>query len=81
MAYIHKDTIFIQLKIPDNINIHKTETQVFKLNLTNKKHIHLINLYIPSRDATSPHHIKEDEDITSCFNHITSLHNTIITGD
>ena len=70
MTYVDKDITFTQLQVPKNINAYKTETQVIKLHHTNKKHLHMVNLFIPPRDTTNPHPITKVVDITTCFNYI-----------
>jgi hypothetical protein len=78
MTYIKNDIIFTNLKIPPNINTQATELQIVKIHLSNKKHLHIANIYIPPRDQNNPN---IDNDITNCLDYVTSLTNTIITAD
>jgi hypothetical protein len=78
LTYIRNDITFTNTKIPPNINTQSTEIQTIKIHLSNHKHIHLTNIYIPPRDCNNP---ITDNDITNCLIYCTSLTNSIITAD
>ena len=44
-------------------------------------HQFLTYIYIPQRDAASPHYATLDTDITNCIQHITNTQDSIFTGD
>ena len=80
--HFHKKNInFTPLSTPNNINTSKTELQTIKFHLTQTKHLHVTNIYIPLRDTTDPNHGTEDTDITNTFTHLTNIDNHLITGD
>ena len=70
-----KHTNFTPLSTPNNINRNKTELQTIKIHLTQTKHLHVSNIYIPPRDTTDPNRGTEDKDITNTFTHLTSIGN------
>jgi len=57
------------------------ELQLVKLHLNQNNHLHIANTYIPPSVTTSPHHASEPQTITNCLTYLTSLENTLITGD
>jgi exonuclease III len=81
ITYIKNDITFTNINLPNNINTQTTELQIIKIHLSNTKHLHIINLYIPPKDIANPIQATIDTDITNCFNFITNLTNTIITAD
>jgi hypothetical protein len=78
ITYIRNDITFTNITIPPNINKQTTEVQTTKIHLSNHKHIHITNIYIPPRDCNTPN---TDNDITNCLIYSTSLTNSIITAD
>ena len=52
-----------------------------KVHLNNTKHITIANVYIPPRDSTSTHYKTANKDIQHCIQHITTIPDSILTGD
>jgi len=82
LTFIRHDIMFTETQIPASITNNKShiELQVLKILLSNKKALHIANLYIPPRDPNSSYTI-EDPEITNCFSFLLSLDNLIITSD
>ena len=81
ITFIKQNIIFTPLSTPNSINTSKTELQTIKISLTQTKHLHVTNIYIPPRDTTDPNHGTEYTDITNAFTHLTNIDNYLITGD
>lgn len=81
VTYIHKTITFSPIPAPQHLNTRKTELQTIKIHLTQHKHLHITNIYIPPRQTTDPDHLTEDTDITNTFNYLDTLTNHIISGD
>ena len=81
LTCVKNNITFTPLNIPVRLNQRKTEIQISKIHLSNKKALHIVNLYIPPRCTTDPDHRTEDEDIENCLEHVTRLPNSILTGD
>ena len=81
LTYIKHNITFSDTKIPNFINLIKTELQIIQLHITHTKIYTIANIYIPPRNTTSPDHATCDADITSCIQYITNLPNSIISGD
>ena len=81
ITFVKHNINFTPLNTPNNINRSKTELHTIKIHLTQTKHLHITNIYIPPRDTTDPNHATEDTDITNTFTHLTNIDNHLITGD
>ena len=81
ITYIKNDITFTHLKTPNNINTEFTELHTTKIHLSQKKHIHITNIYIPPHNSTDPHQRNEDLDVTNAMTYASTLTNSIITGD
>ena len=51
------------------------------VHINNTKHITIANMYIPPRDSTSTHYKPADTDIRHCIQYITSIPQSVLTGD
>ena len=80
ITFIHNSITYTELP-PNPHNKGLIESQTFKIHLNTNKYLHVSNIYIPPRDTTNPLHTQEDEIITASFTYLTSLSNSIITGD
>ena len=67
------------MQIPQNIRNNHIETQLIKIHLSPNKHIHITNIYIPSRGALTQQ--EEDTLIKNTFDFLTGTKHNIITGD
>ena len=78
---VKNDIPFSTVNIPNTIQQEATELQLIKIHLSNKKLLHLANLYIAPRDSSNPHHHQMDTLIQDCFTFLFSKPNLIITAD
>jgi hypothetical protein len=78
ITFIKNNITFTETTLPVTINQNTTEAQVTKLHLSQKKEMNIANIYIHPRTSTTA---SEDTDITNCFQHLTTIPNTIITAD
>ena len=79
LTFIKSSITFTEIK--PNLPNSNIELQLVKLHLQQNQHLHIANVYIPPRDTTNPHHDLEQQNITTCLTYLTSLDNTLITGD
>ena len=80
-TYIKNNIPFSTIAIPSAIKQEATELQLTKIHLSNKKMLHIANLYIAPRDTNHPHHNQMDSLIQDCLNYLFTKPNLIITAD
>ena len=56
MLIVSTNITFTDLSIPTNINTHNTELQMVRIHTNIHKYITFSILYLPPRDASSPHY-------------------------
>ena len=81
LTYIKNNITFTNNEIPENINQKYIELQIITLHLSPKKTLKIINIYIPPCNSTNQNQTNEDTEITHCINTITSIPNSILSGD
>ena len=81
LTYIKNNITFTNNEIPENINQKYIELQIITLHLSPKKTLKIINIYIPPCNSTNQNQTNEDAEITHCINTITSIPNSILSGD
>ena len=81
ITYIRNNIPFSTICLPSSIKQEATELQLVRIHLSNKKLLHLANLYIAPRDSGHPHHHQMDALIQDCFTFLFTKPNLIITAD
>ena len=81
ITYIRNNIPFSTINLPNSIQQEATELQLIRIHLSNKKLLHLANLYIAPRDSNHPHHHQMDALIQNCFTFLFSKPNLIIAAD
>ena len=74
LTYIYNNIIYSQIPTPTNLITNNIELITTKIHLKHTN-LHISNVYIP------PNTNNIDNSITNLFIHLTSLPNSIITGD
>ena len=81
ITYIRSNIAYTDTQIPNHIDNSNIELLIQKIHLSNTKHLHIANIYIPPRNTRNPNHNNEDQTIEQCLQYITTNTNTILTGD